>query len=181
VADFETVDTWEDIELYEKTRVREIRKRIILFGAALLFVFGVTAYPIAEKRMPYWRILFALSGVNNTLEAGKVIAFQKKQAFRLEVFQKDEEWWVRYGVVRDCQDSAESPVEKKLGLSVAEFSALEHEGVTQMLCFDSRLKMEADAPAGAIAFVPTEDLESKALDRASFLVFQPSTGALNLK
>lgn len=181
MADFETVDTWEDIELYEKTRVREIRKRILLFGSVLLFVFGVTAYPLAERRMPYWRILLSLRTVDDALEAGKVMAFQKKQAFRLEIIQKDAEWWLSYGVTESCDKVPESPVEKSLRLSVVDFSALEHEGVTQVLCFDSQVTMEEGLPARAIAFVPAPDVESKALDRAGFLIFQPSTGQIELK
>ncbi len=181
MADFETVDTWEDIELYEKTRIREIRKRIFLFGSVLLFVFGVTAYPLAEKRLPYWRILFALRSVNDTLEAGKVMAFQKKQAFRLDIMQKDAEWWVSFGVTEQCEKPVESPVERSLHLPIAEFSALQHEGVTQMLCFDSQIPVESDRPAQALAFVPFSDVASKALDRAGFLIFQPATGQLELK
>lgn len=177
MAEYESLSVnWAETELYEKQRIRKIRKNAALIALTMLIFFGLTAIPVIQVRYPAWRTFKAARIISEHLEQIKVDAISKKRPIRLDWNESGTEYketWVKSctdttGEVRNTWSlphAAESYViVNKLRAQDLEISAIE-----DFFCFDP-LSGFFGIPQQATAIIPVKDLTEKRLDRVSYVI-----------
>ena len=180
-------EEWRDYELYEKVRVRENRKRIILITLTALIFFGLCSVPVIEERSLKWSSLEAAQVILTEIEKVKTLAIHKKTAVKLHFFADDR---FEIDFVKDCK--SEKPLERlregrwpyKEGtlkvLSQSESQGLSLKLATDEICFDPVYGLDDVKTHKVLVIVPVKDLASQRLDRASYVILEGESAKISI-
>ena len=76
-------EEWRTFELYEKIRVRERRKKLLISSLALILFFTLCAVPVVEERSPKWLSLRAAQRLSIEVEKLKTLAIHEKKPAKI--------------------------------------------------------------------------------------------------
>lgn len=178
-------DEWRTFELYEKIRLRERRKKLLISSLALILFFTLCAVPVVEERSPKWKSLRAAQRLSIEIEKLKTLAIHEKKPAKLTFL---EEGSMRIEVVDDCQKTAGTLVEQKQWkdergelkvLSPTEAKGLDVKLVVDQICFDPVFGLE-EMKRRVLVVVPVKDLTDHRLDRASYVIMDGESAKISI-
>ena len=180
-------EEWRNFELYEKVRVRENRKRIIVFTIAVLVFFSLCSVPVFEERLPKWRSLKAAQEISVAIERLKTLSIQEKKPIRLHFLDGGR---YQFEVLNQCDQTAAlriafegnwSDAEGALKvLSADEAKTLSLKLAIDGLCFDPVFGLNDIKSKKVLVIAPVKDLAEQRLDRASYIILESESAKISI-
>jgi hypothetical protein len=176
---------WRTFELYEKIRVRERRKRLLISSLALILFFALCAVPVVAERSPKWKSLRAAQRLSIEIEKLKTLAIQKKKPVKITFLEKGE---MRIDLLDDCKNTTGTLIEQKAWkneggdlkvLTPSEASQFDLKLAIDEVCFDPVFGLE-NIKRRVIAVVPVKDLTEHRLDRASYVILDGDSAEISI-
>ena len=183
----EIEDEWRNFELYEKVRVRENRKRIILVSLGILTFLGLCSVPVFEERMPKWQSLSAASEISVILEKLKTLSIQEKKPVRLRFLEKGQ---FIIEVLAQCNSETPLRVAKQGAwsdsegslkiLDAAQAKSLSLKLAFDQVCFDPVSGLDGVKSKRVLVVAPVKDLAQQRLDRASYIILEGESAKISI-
>ncbi len=180
-------EEWRNFELYEKVRVRENRKRLILISLTALGFLSLCAVPVVDERLPKWRSLQAAQRLSVQLERLKTLSIQEKKPVRMHFMAGGH---YQFEVVNECQSETplrivnegtwpDSDGALKI-LSADEAKILSLKLATDQICFDPVFGLEGVKSKKVVVIAPVKDLSEQRLDRASYIILDGESAKISI-
>ena len=180
-------EEWRNFELYEKVRVRENRKRLLLVSATLLTFLGLCAVPVVDERLPKWRSLRAAQSLAVQLEHLKTLSIQEKKPIRLHLQANGQ---FQFELVNECLSETplrivsegtwpDSEGTLKI-LSAEEAKVLSLKLATDQICFDPVFGLDGVKTRKVVVIAPVKDLSEQRLDRASYIILDGESAKITI-
>lgn len=180
-------EEWRNFELYEKTRIRDQRRRfwtIVLAGFLFLLLCAV---PVIHERLPKWKTLDAARELSLELEHLKTRAIQEKKSMRMTF---GESGIFRIEQVSDCSGGRVEKLEREETwshhggelkvLSTEELSRFSLSQGTANVCFDPVFGLPEVKNRLVLVIVPVKDLAEERLDRASYVILEGDSAKISI-
>jgi hypothetical protein len=180
-------EEWRNFELYEKVRVREHRKRLILIILTTLIFFALCSVPVFEERMPKWRSLRAAQRISVEIEKLKSLAIQEKKPIRIRFLENGH-----FQMVALTQCDSEAPLkivregtwpdaEGTLKvLSAEEAKNFSLKLANDQICFDPVFGLDGVKTRKVLVIAPVKDLSESRLDRASYVILEGESAKISI-
>lgn len=191
-------DEIED-ELYEKKRVRKIRRRALIVIAAILVFFGITAIPIVERELPKWAGRHVARVLTDELESIVILAQKSEVAYHVRLSLDPIQGWIMtIQTSKTCDLESETnpmlsseikPISSEkfaekfdlVLMTGAEAEArFQIHHLTDSFCFDP-LQGFRDQPYQTLAILPANDLTNNVLDRASYVIVDAKSAKITFR
>jgi hypothetical protein len=179
---------WRTFELYEKIRVKERRKKLVVIVLTMVLFLSLCAVPVVQERMPKWISLHAAQRLSVEFEKLKILAIEQKRPIRVTflvhgVFQVE--------VLNDCRDATGTVLFQKSWTDPGDtLQILSSEAgkeykiayAANTLCFDPVHGLEN--PKRVVVIAPVKDLAELPLDqrleRASYVVLETESAKISI-
>ena len=180
-------EEWRNFELYEKVRVRDNRKRLVLVTLTAIAFFGLCSVPVVEERMPKWQSLRAAQRLSVQLERLKTLSIQEKKPVRMHFLAGGH---YQFEILNECQSEIplrivnagewpDSDGTLKI-LSTEEAKALSLKVATDQICFDPVFGLDGVKTRKVVVVAPVKDLSENRLDRASYIILDGESAKISI-
>lgn len=174
---------WRTFELYEKIRIRQRRKRLLVIVSTVVLFLGLCSVPVIEDRLPKWKSLEVAQELSIEIEKMKTLSIQEKKPVQLILGANGE---LRVEVVDSCKDPHiirsiqkhwdDFDHELKV-LSPEEGKVFQIGIAVNQLCFDPVFGLDGNKGKKVIVILPVKDLS---LDRASYVVVESESAKISI-
>ncbi len=184
-------EEWRTIELYEKVRVVERRKKIIFSTLALLTFLTLCAVPVVEERMPKWKTLKAAQQLSFEIDKLKLISIKNKKPARLTFLENGD---FKVELIDQCKTTGPESAPAKLVeqkhweqdsdelkvLNPAETLKFDVKLAIDEICFDPVYGAEDIKSKKVVVIAPVKDLSENRLDRASYIIIESDSAKISI-
>ena len=186
---------WRTFELYEKIRVRDRRRRMVIIVLTSIFFLSLCAVPVVEDRLPKWKSLRAAQRLSFEIEKMKTLSIYEKKPVKM-TFLEGENY--RLEILDHCVGGQPIQSEGKKWrnddgalkiLSADEAKALGVNLAVNELCFDPVYGLDQVKTKKVIIIAPVKDLSPPeagsdqvlhALDRASYIILESESAKISI-
>ena len=180
-------EEWRNFELYEKVRVRENRRRMIVLTLAVLLFFSLCSVPVFQERMPKWQSLEAAQKISVVIEHLKTVAIHEKKPIRFHFLDQGH---FQFEVLARCD--AQVPLKiinqgiwpdnsgELRVLSAEEAKLMSLKLATDGVCFDPVFGLDGVKSKKVIVIAPVKDLANHRLDRASYIILDGESANISI-
>lgn len=181
-----------DVELYEKTTVRERRKKGILISSAFILFLFLCAIPVYREQLPKWQSLQAARMIGVEIEKIKTEALHLKKPLQISILS---DGLLKVEVVSHCRASPADVnsvtqvlreyrwTDEEEGISLLNAEGAKELNLNmavQQLCFDPVLGILSPKVKKVIVLAPVKDLAELRLDRASYVEVETSSARISI-
>jgi hypothetical protein len=178
-------DEWRTFELYEKIRLRERRKKLLISSLALILFFSLCAVPVVEERSPKWKSLRAAQRLSVEVEKLKTLAIHEKKPARITFLN---EGVMKIEILDDCKNETGTLFEQKEWkdesgalkiLSPVEARTFDVKLAIDQICFDPVFGLD-EIKRRVLVIAPVKDLTEHRLDRASYVIMDGDSAKISI-
>jgi hypothetical protein len=180
-------EEWRNFELYEKTRIRDQRRRFWTLAFAGFLFLALCSVPVVEDRFPKWKTLDAAREISLELEHLKTRAIQEKKAMRMTF---GDSGLFRIEQVSDCSGGRVERLEREAPWSSheGELKVLSKEELSRFalaqgaaqICFDPVFGLPEVKNRAVLVIAPVKDLAEERLDRASYVILEGESAKISI-